>query len=111
MRFHYQALVRRIGLICLRTSGVECDNQAVVHVSTNPVLLERIKYIKVVCHFIREKVQDKMIQLLPLKSKDLTPSCRHLTLLLPPLLAGATVTRPIVVLLQHWQGLEGQPTL
>ncbi|RVW47850.1 Retrovirus-related Pol polyprotein from transposon RE1 [Vitis vinifera] len=66
-----------------------CDNQAALHIASNPVFHERTKYIEVDCHFIREKIASGCVAISFVNSNDqladiFTKSLRgHLTPLLP----------------------------
>ena len=47
-----------------------CDNQAALHISSNPVFYERTKHIEVDCHFIREKIASGCISTSFVNSND-----------------------------------------
>ena len=47
-----------------------CDNQVVLHISSNLVFHERTKHIEVDCHFIKEKIASGCISTSFVNSND-----------------------------------------
>ena len=47
-----------------------CDNQAVLHIASNPVFHERTKHIEVDCQFIREKIASGCVPINFVNSND-----------------------------------------
>ena len=47
-----------------------CDNQAALHIASNPVFHERNKHIEVVCHFIRKNIASGCMTISFVNSSD-----------------------------------------
>nr|GEV64781.1 putative reverse transcriptase, RNA-dependent DNA polymerase [Tanacetum cinerariifolium] len=63
-------LLSEIGYHSTQTSKIMCDNKAAIQISENPVQHDRTKHIEVDRHFIKEKLENGIIELPFVRSKD-----------------------------------------
>jgi hypothetical protein len=62
-------LLKDLGVSCIKSPVLYCDNQSAIHIAGNPVFHERTKHLEIDCHFVRERIQQGLFKLLPIKSQ------------------------------------------
>lgn len=65
-----QKLMNELGFPQKTACKLFCDNKAAISISENPVQHDRTKHVEIDRHFIKDKLEDKTIKLLFVRSKD-----------------------------------------
>ncbi|KAL5743958.1 hypothetical protein ACOSP7_026823 [Xanthoceras sorbifolium] len=65
-----KSLLEEIGCSPEFTMNLFCDNKVMITIAHNPVQHDRTKHVKVDQHFIKQKLEDKVVQFPFVKSED-----------------------------------------
>ena len=65
-----QWLLKNLGVSTFFTTHFYCNNQSAIHITYNDVFHERIKHIKINCHFISYHLVYGALKLISISSQD-----------------------------------------
>lgn len=68
-------ILQDLHLPFIKPATLYCDSSSTRHIATNSSFHERTKHIELDCHFVREKLQQKLFQLLPIPSAHQIADC------------------------------------
>ena len=62
-------LLNELDFTTLETISMHCDNQAAIRIAKNSIHHDRTKYVEIDRHFIKEKIEEKIVDLLYTSTK------------------------------------------
>ena len=63
-------LMKELSLEPQKTCKLLCDNKAAISISENPVQHDKTKHVEIDRHFIKENLEEKIVEILYVKSED-----------------------------------------
>ncbi|KAK6775913.1 hypothetical protein RDI58_026914 [Solanum bulbocastanum] len=63
-------LYKELGVNIKQPVQLYCDSKAAIQIASNPIFHERTKHFDNDCHFVREKLQQKMIKTNHVSTRD-----------------------------------------
>lgn len=61
-------LLKDFGVSVPPSAFLSCDNQAIIHITTNPTFHERTKHKEIDCYFVHDQVTVRLLKLMPVRT-------------------------------------------